>query len=464
MPEHGPGGKISVVIHRPFAQMLLDRFQHPAQIIVSAFAAAVAAGTAALASPLATESGTPAKLIDALFTATSAVCVTGLVVVDTGTHWSAFGEVVILILIQAGGLGIMTLATLFAAIISGRIGLRARLWAQAETKTLAMSDLRRVVRNVVIFSLVCEALIAIALTARFAIGYDQPLGRAAYFGVFHAISAFNNAGFGLLPDNLMRFSTDAWICLPIALAVIVGGLGFPVVFELRRSWRHPRRWSVLTRITVAATLVLLILGFLVFTITEWANPKTLGPMEVGGKLLAGFFTGVMPRTAGFNSLDVAAMYPTSWLATDVLMFIGGGSAGTAGGIKVTTFAVLAYVLWAELRGETHVNAGHRRLAATVQRQALAIALLGVALVIVSTYALLALTPHSLDQVLFEVISAIATVGLSTGITADLTAAGQLLVTFLMFAGRVGPATLFSALALRTRTRRYELPEEKIIVG
>ncbi|WP_326825961.1 TrkH family potassium uptake protein [Streptosporangium sp. NBC_01756] len=452
------------MIRRPVSRTLLERFQHPAQIIVTAFAAAAAVGTGLLDTPWAAESGVETRLIDALFTAVSAVCVTGLVTVDTASHWSAFGEVVIMVLIQIGGLGIMTLATLFAMMISGRIGLRARMWAQAETKAPHLSDLRRVIGNVVLFTLACEALVAVALAARFAIGYGESPGRAAYLGLFHAISAFNNAGFGLWPDNLMRFSTDVWVCLPIVAAVIVGGLGYPVIFELRRSWRRPERWSMLTRITVTTTLVLLVAGFAVFTITEWANPKTLGPMGVGGKLLAGFFTGVMPRTAGFNSLDIAAMYPTSWLATDVLMFIGGGSAGTAGGIKVTTFAVLAYVLWAELRGETHVNAGHRRLAATVQRQALAIALLGLGLVIIATYALLALTPHGLDKVLFEVVSAVATVGLSTGITADLTAAGQLIITVLMFAGRVGPATLFSALALRDRTRRYELPEEKIIVG
>ncbi|GIH96974.1 TrkH family potassium uptake protein [Planobispora siamensis] len=451
-------------MRRPTAQSVLDRFQHPAQIIVTAFASAAAVGTALLASPLAGESGEPTRLIDALFTSISAVCVTGLVVVDTGGHWSTFGEVVIMLLIQAGGLGIMTLATLFAVMVSGRLGLRARMWAQAETKALQMADLRRVIRNVVLFSLATEAVIATVLTIRFATGYGEPLGRAAYLGLFHAVSAFNNAGFGLLPDNLVRFATDAWICLPIAAGVIVGGLGFPVVFELLRSWRHPRRWSVLTRITVVVTAVLLLAGFLVFTITEWANPRTLGPMDVPGKLLAGFFTGVMPRTAGFNSIDIAAMEPTSWLATDVLMFIGGGSAGTAGGVKVTTFAVLAYVLWAELRGENGVNAGHRRLTAAVQRQALTIALLSVALVIVSTYVLLAITPHSLDKLLFETISAFATVGLSTGITAALTPAGQLLVALLMFAGRVGPATLFSALALRTRVRRYEMPEEQVIVG
>ncbi|GGQ19102.1 TrkH family potassium uptake protein [Streptosporangium pseudovulgare] len=446
------------------SQVLLDRFQHPAQVIVTAFAAAAAVGTGLLATPWAAESGIGTRLIDAFFTAVSAVCVTGLVTVDTGGHWSAFGEVVILVLIQTGGLGIMTLATLFAMMISGRVGLRARMWAQAETKSPQLSDLRRVLGNVVAFTLAFEALTAVALAARFAFGYGEPPGRAAYLGLFHAVSAFNNAGFGLWPDNLVRFAADPWVCLPIAAAVVVGGLGYPVVFELRRSWRHPHRWSVLTRITVVTTLILLLFGFLVFTITEWANPKTLGPMDAPGKLLAGFFAGVMPRTAGFNSLDIAGMHPTSWLATDVLMFIGGGSAGTAGGIKVTTFGVLAFVVWTELRGETHVNAGHRRLAATVQRQALAIALLGVALVIASTYALLALTPHSLGQILFEVVSAVATVGLSTGITADLTPAGQILVALLMFAGRVGPVTLFSALALRDRRRRYELPEEKVIVG
>ncbi|MFG1752015.1 TrkH family potassium uptake protein [Streptosporangium sandarakinum] len=451
-------------MRRSFSQMLLDRFQHPAQVIVTAFAATAAVGTGLLATPWAAESGIGTRVIDAFFTAVSAVCVTGLVTVDTGGHWSAFGEVVILVLIQAGGLGIMTLATLFAMMISGRAGLRARMWAQAETKSPQLSDLRRVIGNVVAFTLAFEVLTAVALAARFAFGYGEPPGRAVYLGLFHAVSAFNNAGFGLWPDNLVRFATDPWVCLPIAAAVVVGGLGYPVIFELRRSWRHPHRWSVLTRITVVTTLILLLFGFLVFTITEWANPKTLGPMDAPGKLLAGFFAGVMPRTAGFNSLDIAGMRPTSWLATDVLMFIGGGSAGTAGGIKVTTFGVLAFIVWTELRGEPHVNAGHRRLATTVQRQALAIALLGMALVTVSTYALLALTPHSLGQILFEVVSAVGTVGLSTGITADLTPAGQILVALLMFAGRVGPATLFSALALRDRRRRYELPEEKVIVG
>ncbi|MGW0203488.1 TrkH family potassium uptake protein [Nonomuraea sp. NPDC003201] len=442
----------------------LTRFRHPAQVVAAGFVLAIGIGTVLLALPIATTERAPADWVVALFTATSAVCVTGLVIVDTESHWSVFGEVVIAGLVQVGGLGIMTMATLFTLLVSGRLGLRARIAAQAETKTLSMSDVRRVVRKVVLFSLVCEAVAAVVLTARFAIGYGEPLGRAAYLGAFHSVTAFNNAGFALWPDSLMRFVADPWICLTIALAVIVGGLGFPVVFELARSWRHPRKWSVLTRVTVGVSVTLLVLGTLVFLMTEWRNPRTLGALDDPGKLLAAFFAAVMPRSAGFNTLDISQMYPSSWLATDVLMFIGGGSAGTAGGLKVTTFGLLAFVVWAEVRGESRVNIGHRRLPEATQRQAVTITVLGVTLVAASTYVLLALTPHGLDQVLFEVVAAFGTAGLSTGITPSLGVAGHLLLTVLMFIGRIGPLTMGSALALNQRSRHYELPEERVIVG
>lgn len=443
---------------------LLSRFQHPTQVVVLGFGAAVLLGSLLLALPVATTSGESAGWLAALFTATSAVCVTGLVVVDTAGHWSAFGEVVIAGLIQVGGLGIMTLATVFTVLVSGRIGLRVRILAQAETKTLSMADVRVVVGKVVLFSLACEAAVATVLTARFLLGYGEPFGRALYLGVFHAISSFNNAGFALWPDSLVRFVGDPWICLAIALAVIVGGLGFPVVFELLKTWRQPRRWSMLTRVTVAVTAVLLVAGTLVFLGTEWHNPRTLGALDDPGKFLAAFFTAVMPRTAGFNSLDISQMHPSSWLATDVLMFVGGGSAGTAGGIKVTTFGLLAFVIWAELRGEPQVNVGRRRLSEQAQRQAISLAVISVGLVAVSTYLMLVFTPHNLDRVLFEVVSAFGTAGLSTGITADTGTAGQLLLVLLMFVGRTGPLTLGSALALKQRTRHYELPEQSVIVG
>ncbi|GAA0393388.1 potassium transporter Trk [Acrocarpospora corrugata] len=438
-------------------------FRHPARAVVIGFALMVAAGTAGLTLPVATTSGASAGWVTALFTATSAVCVTGLVTVDTDAHWSVSGEVLITLLIQAGGLGIMTLATLLTLTVSRRLGLRTKLAAQAETKTLTMTSLPHIVRNIVLFSLTCEALAAAVLTSRFILGYGQPPGRALYLGVFHAVSAFNNAGFALWPDNLMRFAGDPWICLTIAAASIVGGLGFPVIFELLRG-RRCRHWTMLTRITVAATGILLAAGTVAFLAAEWDNPKTLGPLDDGGKLLAALFTAVMPRTAGFNSLDISQMTHSSWLATDVLMFIGGGSAGTAGGIKVTTFAMLAFIVWTQFRGETHVNIGYRRLPADTQRQAVVITMLSGGLVAAATYTLLLLSPHPLDQALFETVSAFATVGLSTGITADLPAAGQLLLVALMFAGRVGPLTLGSALALKTRARRYDLPEEQVIVG
>ncbi|WP_049560639.1 TrkH family potassium uptake protein [Nonomuraea sp. SBT364] len=446
------------------ASFVLGGYSHPAQVIATGFSTAALVGTLLLALPFATTEGVSAGWLTAVFTATSAVCLTGLVIVDTPTHWSMFGELVIIGLVQIGGLGIMTLATVFTVLVSGRLGLRARLFAQAETKTPTMADMRKVVRKVVVFSLVCEALAAVVFTLRFLVGYDEPLGHALYLGIFHGISAFNNAGFALWSDNIMGFVTDPWICLTIAAAVTVGGLGFPVVFELLKSWRHPSRWSVLTRITVVATVVLLILGTLVYLATEWRNPGTLGALDDSGKLLAGFFLSAMARTAGFNSVDISQLYPSSWLFTDLMMFIGGGSAGTAGGIKVTTLGLLAFVMWAELRGESKVNIGHRQISESAQRQAVTITMMSAGLVAVCTYVLLVLTPHSLDRVLFEVVATFSTAGLSTGITADVTTAGQVLMVLLMFVGRIGPLTIGSALALKERTRHYELPEERMIVG
>ncbi|MEU7694564.1 TrkH family potassium uptake protein [Microbispora hainanensis] len=443
---------------------MVARFNQPAQVITTVFGVTIILGTVLLSSPLATASGVPADWLTALFTATSAVCVNGLTVVDTATHWSAFGEVVIAVLIQVGGLGIMTLATVFTLLVSRRLGLRARLSAQAETRVLNGSDLRRVVGKVVLFNLTCEAIVGTVLTLRFVLGYGEPVGRGLYLGLFHAVSSFNNAGFALWPDSLMRFAADPWVCLTVAAAVIVGGLGYPVVFELRRSWRRPSRWSLLTRITLTVTAVLLAGGTLVFLVTEWTNPRTLGPMDEHGKLLAAFFTAVMPRSAGFNSLDITQMHPSSWLVTELLMFVGGGSAGTAGGIKVTTLGLLTFIVWAELRGESRVNIGHRRLTEAAQRQAVSLTVLSVALVALFTYVLLVLSPQSLDHVLFEVVSAFGTTGLSVGVASAASPAAQVLLTLLMFVGRIGPLTLGSALALKERGRRYELPEEEVIVG
>jgi len=440
------------------------RFRHPAQVVVTGFAVAIAVGTGLLMVPYARSGPGGATFVEALFTSTSAVCVTGLTVVDTPTYWTGFGQVVILGLIQVGGFGIMTLASLLGLLVARRMGLRSRLTAAAETRSGGIGDVRRVVIGVAIISFTVETITAAVLTARFALAYDEPFLRAVYLGVFHSVSAFNNAGFALYSDNLIGFATDPWICLPIALAVIIGGIGFPVILELRRELRRPRRWSVHTKITLSVTGVLLVLSTAFVTATEWYNPRTLGALDAPGRLLTGFFQAVILRTAGFNSIDIGAMNDSTWLGMDVFMFIGGGSAGTAGGIKVTTFALLFFVIWSEVRGEAAPTVFHRRMDTRAQRQALTVALLSVAAVVSATIVLAEITDLSTDQVLFESVSALATVGLSTGITSGLPAAGQLLLVGLMFLGRLGPVTLVSALALRESQRRYEYPEGRPLIG
>ena len=441
-----------------------ERFASPGRVIVAGFGAAVLVGTVLLSLPVATTSGRRAGSVDALFTATSAVCVTGLVTVDTGTFWSGFGQAVILILIQLGGLGIATVATLVAVVFTRRLGLRARRVAQAETRALTAADLRRLIRKIVLVTLGCEAAATSVLTLRFALSYDERPSRAVYDGLFHAVSAFNNAGFSLNADSLSRYVTDPWIGLTVSVAVIVGGLGFPVLFELRRSWRRPAAWSVLSRVTVTVTGALLVVGTVAILLTERTNSATLEPLSTAGQVHASFFASTMARTAGFNSIDISSLRPESLFVTDVLMFIGGGSAGTAGGIKVTTFGLLAYVLWAEVRGRPDVEVGRRRVPGTNQRQALTVALLSVGTVVIAVLVLLPLTGRGFDQVLFEATSAFATVGLSTGITPELSTPAHLLLTALMFIGRLGPLTLASALALRESGVRRSLPDQRTIVG
>ena len=435
----------------------------PSLLVAVGFALAIAVGTALLLLPVATAAGST-DFVTALFTATSAVCVTGLVVVDTGTHWSLFGQLVVLGLIQVGGLGIMTLASLLGRLVFHRFSLRMRLTAQAETGSGELGGVRGLVSRIVLLSAVAEVVVTAVLWPRFALSYGIPWDRAGYVAAFHAVSAFNNAGFSLYSDSLVRFAGDPLVCLPIAVAFITGGIGYPVLIELRRRVRRPRRLSVHTRIALGATALLIVGATVVVTAAEWTNPATLGPMSPPDKLLAGFFQAVSPRTAGFNTVDVGSMHPGTWLFLDVLMFIGGSSAGTAGGIKVTTFALLAFVLLAEIRAEPTVHVLDRQLPLGVQRQALTVVLLSVGSVMATTGILLALTPFSLDRVLFECVSAFATVGLSTGITTALPPSSLVLLAALMFLGRLGPVTLASALALRVRTRRYELPEERPIVG
>lgn len=446
---------------------------HPAQAVVFGFALTILIGTALLMLPNARLGPGGASVVEALFTATSAVCVTGLTVVDTAVYWTPFGQIVIMILIQIGGFGIMSFASVLGLLIARKLSLRSRMTAATETKTVGLADIKGLVVGVVRISLAIEITVAALLTLRFIFGYGEPVGRALWLGVFHAVSSFNNAGFALFSDNLMGYATDAWICLPIASAIILGGLGFPVIVQLRRHLRaqiqHPLRWSVRawtmnTRIVVSGTIVLLVLGTVYITAVEWSNPNTLGPLDWSGKLLAGFFQAVQTRTAGFNSVDIGQLDSATLLGMDILMLIGGGPAGTAGGIKITTFAVLFFILWTEVRGDVAVNVFGKRLSRAVHREAITIVLLALGVIITATAALLLMTDISLDALLFETISAFSTVGLSTGITASLPWQGKIILVLLMFVGRLGPITFASALALRDRHATYEFPKERPIIG
>lgn len=436
----------------------------PARIVPLAFLAAIAIGTVLLSLPVATPGPERPPVLTAAFTSVSAVCVTGLTVVDTATYWSTFGQVVILILIQVGGFGIMTLATLLGMLVGGRLRLTSSLIAQAETHTINIGDVRHVLRRVAITMVLFEATFTLILTGRFRAAYDDQWGQALWHGLFHSISAFNNAGFALYSDNLIGFVDDAWIAFPICVAIIAGGIGFPVLFELRRRFRTPRLWTVHTRITVYGSLILLAAGVGAFLALEWTNPATLGGLSPWGKVVGGVTGGVVPRTAGFNSVDYGQITPETLAVHYALMFIGGGSAGTAGGIKVTTFFLLGFVIWSEVRGEPDTTVAHRRITSATLRQALSVALLGVGVIAVGTMIILLVTDFTLDVVLFESISAFATVGLSTGITPDLPATAEITLMWLMFTGRVGTITVASALALSTRHRHFHLPEERPIVG
>ncbi|MCB1005174.1 MAG: TrkH family potassium uptake protein [Acidimicrobiales bacterium] len=437
---------------------------HPARFVVASFVVAIAVGTALLALPAATRAPGGLGLGDALFTATSAVCVTGLSVVDPGTQLTGFGQLVLAVLAQLGGLGFMTMASLIALLLARRLGLWMSLIATTERSTLELGDVRRVLRGVALVTVTVETVVAVVLTARLRTRYDYGIAEAVWHGVFHSIMAFNNAGFSLYPDSLNRFATDVVVTAPVMAAIVIGGLGFPVLVDLVVRGRTRHSLSLHSKLTLWATAGMLVIGLVMILAAEWSNPETLGGQSPAAKGWLGLFASVSPRTAGFHTITPAAMTEEGLLGTTFLMFIGAGSAGTSGGIKVGTFVLLGLVILAELRGSRDVVAFGRRIPETVQRQALAVALLSVGVVALATMSLLALTGLHLRDVSFEAVSAFGTVGLSTGITPLLPAPGKLLLVGVMLIGRVGPVTLFTALVLRYRPSVIREPQEAPLIG
>lgn len=436
----------------------------PTRVVATGFLGAIVVGALLLALPISKVGPGGAPWNDALFTAVSSVCITGLTVTETATYWTGFGQVVIIVLVQLGGLGIMTFATFVGLLVVRRMSLSARMTSGTENRSIGITDAKSIVRGVVVLSFLIEAIIAVVLTLQFAIVYGKQPLEAIWLGVFHSISAFNNAGFTLFHESITGFVSDPVINISLATATILGGLGFPVLMQLRKYLWKPRLWTMNTRLVLAISGALLVGGWLFITVIEWSNPRTLGGLDPGTRILAGFFQSVQTRTSGFNTVDIGAMQDETLLGMSVLMFIGGGPAGTSGGIKVTTFGVLFFILLAEIRGDTAVNVFGKRLSRAVHRQAITVVLLAVAFVAASTIVLMIMTGMPLTPVLFEAVSAFATTGLTTGLTPTLEWPAQLLLCVLMLVGRIGTITFASSLALRSRTIMYQYPKERPIIG
>ncbi len=435
----------------------------PPRVLALTFAVAILVGGVLLTMPWASASGETTSFLDALFTATSAVCVTGLVVRDTGTYWSPAGQMVILLLIQLGGLGIMTVSALVVVITGRRVGLQERLALREQYGGVSLTGVMVLVRYVVAIALGFQIVGALVLAATWA--RNLPPTRAIYLGLFHSISAFNNAGFDLFTTSLESFSGDILTNVFVTLLIIAGGLGFTVLLDIYGFIRLRSALSLHSRIVLVVSAALLAAGMMVVYVGESTNPATLGGRPPVERVLGSWFHSVTPRTAGFNTLPTPELRPVTQFFTIGLMFIGGSPGSTAGGVKTAAFAVLVLAMFTGLAGRKDLEVHHRRLNWKVVNRALSIVLIGGALVFLVTLLLLFTEGADFLTTLFEATSAFGTVGLSMGLTGDLSVPGRVIVMITMFAGRLGPLTLATAIAFRQRqTSGVRKPEDRIVLG
>ena len=454
-----------------------NRTPRPARIVAGIYTVAILIGGLLLTLPVARADGKFGGLLDAMFTSVSAISITGLSTVNFETYWSPVGHLMVLVMVKLGGLGILAVATLIGVLFSRRIGMRSSALSGTESTNLGVGDIKSTIKRIVLLSGSFEFLTAIVLSLRLLVEYNYDLGKAIWYGTFHSVASFNHAGFMLYGEGLNRFQADPWIVLPVTLYVIVGSLVFLVVFDIGRllAGRVVARriggviesklhWTLTTRIVLWASAILLAAGTAIYLLLEWENPDTLGPMSLGTKLLTAFSLSAFARSGGFNTIDIGLLDSASMLATDILMFIGGGSGSTAGGIKVTTAAVLVFIVWTEIRGDTAVNIGSRRLPRSIQRQALTLISLAFICVISAVMFLQVITDFSTDKLIFEAISAFGTVGLSSGILPTMPPLGQVVLMLLMFIGRLGTVVVASSLAARVTHVHYELPKERPLIG
>jgi trk system potassium uptake protein TrkH len=439
----------------------------PAQVLVLSFTALIVAGTLLLRLP-ASAAREPLTVLDAFFTATSAVCVTGLIVVDTPHDLTTFGQLVVLALIQLGGLGYMAITTVVGLALGRQLSLHERLTLQEALNVQTMEGLARFVLTVLKLTLAIELTGAVILTARWA--GEHGIGQAAYYGLFHAISAFNNAGFALFSDSLVRYRGDWIVNLIVTTLVICGGLGFVVLTEIGRV-RAYRRFSTHARLVITLTAALVFVTTAAIWFIERNNPRTLQPLGIGEALLASYFQAVTPRTAGFNTLDIGAMQHASLFLLILLMFVGAAPGGTAGGVKISTFSITVAVIWAMVRGAPEPTLLRRRIPQLLVARAFSICLIGFLALNVVAALLLLTEGRELLPILFETTSAFGTVGLSMGeagapvsLAGHFSAVGKVLVIAMMFMGRIGPLTLAVALARRREPARVRHPEGRFLLG
>ncbi|MGB3495891.1 MAG: TrkH family potassium uptake protein [Elainellaceae cyanobacterium] len=441
-----------------------------ARTICLGFLILIGVGTSLLWLPFSTATGEWNDPVTALFTATSAVCVTGLIVVDTGTHHSLFGEMVILLLIQLGGLGYMTATTFLLILLGRRFGLREKLAIQKSLDLRGLSNAVQLVKSIIVLTLVFELLGAIFLYPVFSKDYGAIFG--LWLAVFHSISAFNNAGFSLFADSLTQYATSIPINTVIPFLILVGGLGYQVMMEMYiwgrdrlQGRREHADFSLNFKISISTSTFLLILGTLALFAIEYRNSAVLGGFTLGEKLMVAWFHSVMPRTAGFNSVDYGQFTTTGLLLTIALMFIGANPGGTGGGIKTTTFRILFSCTKAVLRSKEEVLCFQRQIPNTLIMKAVGVVFVsGVTVISVTSFIAFSDPEIEFMQVLFEVVSAFATVGLSTGITASLSILGKLAIIIVMYVGRVGVLLLISALLGDPKPTVVHYPEENLLVG
>ncbi|WP_416198162.1 MAG: Trk system potassium uptake protein TrkH [Sporanaerobacter sp.] len=436
---------------------------NPPRVLAMGFGGLILIGAILLNLPVASKTGESIGFLNALFTSASAVCVTGLVVVNTAEFWSLFGQVVIIILIQMGGLGFMTMATLVALILGKKITLKERLIIKEQLNQETMSGLVKLTKYVILATFLIEGIGAILLSTRFIPVYG--LDKGIWFSIFHSISAFCNAGFDIIGNSMVPFVGDIVVILTISFLIIIGGLGFSVYIDISKN-KKLGRLSLHSKLVLAITLILIVAGTILIYLIEWDNPATLQPLGVKDRVLASFFQSVVTRTAGFNSVDMAKLEDTSVFIMIILMFIGGSPGSTAGGIKTTTFGAIILTTLTVIKGNKDVVAYKKRIPQEIIYRSLAIASVGVFLVTVVSLILTLSEDATFLDLLFETTSAFGTVGLTRGVTPNLSDFGKVLITLTMYSGRVGPLTMAFAFAKRQKNNSssYRYSEGNILVG